>query len=192
MNTADRRPSLDTRTRRLCLLVLLAVLCLPAPAGAEEPRDKRDVERDVSTQRHVEEQLQDLQQSMKALADELEKTGHTYEAGLIRSGIEHLGQADVTTAIRSVLAALQSAQPETAIVQSQRVLESLQRLLLILEDRDREFTRNEIMERKSAFPCEQGSSPILHRGALDDRKVRHGPVIQRAVARHALRPGRHR
>ena len=132
---------INSSVRRIRRVVLIAVLCLlAAPVRAEEPRVDRDVEQDIDTQRHVERQLQDLQTSMQALAKELEKTGHTYEAGLVLNGIEHIGKADVATAIRSVLAALESAQPETARVQSQRVLESLQRLLLILEDRDREFT----------------------------------------------------
>ena len=153
------RTTLPTRRRmpkRIGFLLLAAVFCLPAifcppqSARAEDPRDRRDAERDITTQQHVEQQLLDLQESMTALADELQATGHTYEAGLIRSGLVHLGKSDVTTAISSVLAALRSAQPETALEQSQRVLESLHRLLLILEDRDREFTRGEIMKRLEA------------------------------------------
>ena len=152
MTDSTRHPR---RLLRLGLLLVTALLGLPVPGLAgegDEADGRRRADRDVAAQVNIERRLQDLETSMGVLADELEKTGHTYEAGLIRAGMKHLAEADVSTAIRSVLDALKHAKPQTqrAIDQSRQVLESLQRLLLILEDRNREFTRNEILDRLEA------------------------------------------
>ncbi len=135
---------------RFLLPLLLVALLIPAlPVRAEEDLTEQNA-RDADAQEGIDAKLQDLQTGMELLAAELERTGHTYEAGLLRAGLAYISTSDLNTAIRQVLEALKAGRTQTARDHSREVLEALQKLLLILEDRNREHTRNEILERLEA------------------------------------------
>ena len=123
----------------------------PRSLRAEEPREQggRDAAA-ARAERDIEGKVQALQSSMRLLAEELERSGRAYEAGLLKAGLDHLAKADVGTAMREVLDALRLGQRQRARDRAARCWRALNRLLLILEDRNRDYTRNEILERLEA------------------------------------------
>ena len=125
-----------------CLALLLGV----GAGGADADEAKR------RHQREIQVKIQELNKNMEQLAESMKRTGFDYEARLLEAGLKHVEAADIPGRVQKILDALEGARPqtETARREADEVVGALELLLAILEDRDRQFTEQQLKKRVEA------------------------------------------
>ena len=149
----------DTSRIRRSLLTLALATSVCGVSAFGSPRSQEEQSREQAAlaeeQQHLSRQLNRLIESMETLARRFESEGRKHAADLLRKGLEHLTARDEEASARTITELMEHSREDietglshTALERQEIILNGLDRLLVILMDRDTEDLDKALAELK--------------------------------------------